>query len=140
MKNTLRYIFAIPIAIIISMILPKWFIFISNYFIPFEFIIQFIENYLIKFIAGWITVSVTIIIVPKRRVLFGALQLVLNLIGAIYMYKINNDFNYMFLIGGIIGLYLGYLVITGQNKELADEARKVKYDTDFKDIPSKLDK
>ena len=137
MKNTLRYIFAIPLAIIISMILPVWFMFIFNKFIPFEFITQFFENYLIKLLTGWITVGFTIIIVPKRKILFGFIQVTLNLITAIYLYKIGNNFNYLFLIGGFTGLYFSYFAVKEQakieeekalikNKELAEQIRKLK--------------
>ncbi|WP_282073202.1 hypothetical protein [Polaribacter atrinae] len=142
MKNTLRYIFAIPLGILVSMILPKWFMFIFNTFIPFDFINQFIENYLLTVFEGWVAVGVTVIIVPKRQILFGAIQVILNVIGAIYMYKLNNDFNYLFLIGGLVALYFSYGAQKEQkakeNKELANRIRKLKSDTGFKDTMSKL--
>lgn len=105
-KNTLRYILAIPLAIVASMILPKWFMFIFNIFIPFDFINQFIETYLLSVFAGWITVGVTFLIAPKRKILFALIQLTLNLIAIIYMFKIGGDFNYLFLIGTLLCLLM----------------------------------
>ena len=108
MKNILRYILAIPIGVIASMILPKIFMLIFNLFIPFESITNFIEQYLLAFFAGWVAVGFTILIAPRRRILFGIIQIILNLLSIIYMYTVNGDFNYMFLIGGIISLLMMY--------------------------------
>tara|TARA_R110002153_G_C13330970_1_gene498007 strand:+ start:8736 stop:9305 length:570 start_codon:yes stop_codon:yes gene_type:complete len=105
MKNTLRYIFAIPIGAILSIILPMWFIFLLESFMVFDFIIHFIDDYLINVFTGWLAVGFTIIIVPKKKKLFGIIQIVLSFIGAIYLYKINNEFNYRFFIGAFLGLF-----------------------------------
>ena len=143
MKNTLRYIFAIPLGILASMILPKWFMFLFNTFIPIDFINQFMENYLLTIFAGWVAVGFTIIIVPKRKIVFAVIVVLLNLISAIYWYKIGNDFNYLFLIGGFIGLYFGYGVQKEQkaieNKKLADRIREQKSKENIRDTMSKLE-
>ena len=136
-KNILRYIFAIPLGILASMILPKWFMFLFNNFIPFDLINQFIEDYLLAIFAGWLTVGFTIIIAPKRKILFGIVQVIINLISAIYMHKIGNNFNYLFLIGGFTGFFFSYFAVKEQakieeekalikNKELAEQIRKLK--------------
>lgn len=109
MKNTLRYILAIPAGIIASLILPTFFMWILKLFIPFDFITNFMENYLLPVFAGWVAVGFTIIIVPKRQFLFGVIMLLLNIIGSTYMYYAGEDFNYLFLIGGLIPLGIVYL-------------------------------
>ena len=105
MKNTYRYIFAIPIGVILSIILPMWFMFVLKSFMVFDFIIHFMDDYLVSVFTGWIAVGATIIIVPKRKFIFGIIQIILSFIGAIYMYKTNNEFNYLFFIGAFIGLF-----------------------------------
>ena len=121
MKNSLRYIFAIPLGIIASMTLPKWFMFIFKRFIPFDFVTDFIQNYLLTIFAGWIAVGFVILIVPKRKILFAIIQIAINFISAIYWYKISGDFNYLFLIGGFLVLGMYYLKELDEKKQGAEK-------------------
>ena len=121
MKNSLRYIFAIPLGIIVSMTLPKWFMFIFKRFIPFDFVTDFIQNYLLTIFAGWIAVGFVILIVPKRKILFAIIQIAINFISAIYWYKISGDFNYLFLIGGFLVLGMYYLKELDEKKQGAEK-------------------
>ena len=114
-KNILRYIFAIPIGVIASIILPKWFMFLFNKFIPLDFITDFIGLYLIKVFAGLVAIGFTVIIAPKKKTIFSILQIILMLISLIYDYNVNGDFNYLFLLGGVIGLFLSNSILKAKS-------------------------
>jgi hypothetical protein len=106
MKKILLYIIAIPVGLIASMLLPAFFSKVFDWFIPFDGITEFLDNYLLKFIGGWIAVGITAMIVPKYKIIFGIIMLILNVIASFYMITNGDDFNYLFVIGGIVALIL----------------------------------
>ena len=106
MKKTLLYIIAIPIGLVASILLPAFFSRIFQLFIPFEGITEFLDNYFLSFIGGWIAVGITALIVPQHKIIFGVIMLVLNIIASYYLFSKGNDFNYLFIIGGIVSLIL----------------------------------
>jgi len=108
MKNLIRYIIAIPIGIIASVLLPKWFEIIFDTFLPFDFINNFIDNYFLKFIAGFVATGITLLIVPNKKILFGVIVVVLNIASSIHLYCKGGGFNYLFLIGSIVPLAFYY--------------------------------
>ena len=106
MKRVLLYIFAIPIGLIASFILPTIFSKIFDYFIPFDAINNFLDTYLITALAGWIAVGISALVAPSKRILFASIMLILNIIATVYMFQKGDNFNYMFIIGGILALIL----------------------------------
>ncbi len=117
MKKAVLYILAIPVGLIASMVLPKIFETILDIFIPFEGINNFIDNHIMKIISGWIAVGVTVLMVPSKKVLFGIIMLELNLLAAVYMYQKGDEFNYLFIIGGILAFIFTLLENTNKNQE-----------------------
>ncbi|WP_024479275.1 hypothetical protein [Cellulophaga baltica] len=106
MKKILLYVIAIPVGLIASMLLPAFISKIFDWFIPFDGINMFLDNYFLKFIGGWIVVGFTAMIVPKYKLIFGTVMLMLNFVASYYIYSQGDDFNYLFVLGGIIALIL----------------------------------
>jgi hypothetical protein len=117
MKKIILYVIAIPVGLIASMLLPAFFSKIFDWFIPFDGINDFLDNYFLKFIGGWIAVGITAMIVPKYKILFGTIMLIFNIIASYYMYSQGDDFNYLFVIGGIIALILVGTQLSRTNEE-----------------------
>jgi len=122
MKKTLLYIFAIPIGLIASAVLPKIFSFIINIFIPFDGVIHVIDNYILKSLSGWIAVGITAMMVPSYKILYGLIMFGLCIIATLYMYYQGDRFNYLFLIGGILALII--LIINNTNNMFNKENDK----------------
>lgn len=114
MKN-LPYVFAIPLGLIASVILPAIFYKILSFFIPFENVNNFIDKYILTILCGWIAVGITALIVPAKKILFGSIMLALNIISTIWMYFKGDDLNYLFIIGGFFSLLF---VITIKKEDL----------------------
>jgi hypothetical protein len=106
MKKSLLYVIAIPVGLIASVLLPAYFSKVFEWFIFFDVIREFLDNYFLKFISGWIAVGVTALIVPKFKITFGAIMLALNIIASCYMFSKGDVFNYLFVVGGIVALIL----------------------------------
>jgi hypothetical protein len=115
MKKTVLYIIAIPIGLIASMVLPKIFETILDFFIPFEGINNFIDNYIMKIFSGWIAVGVTVLVAPSKKILLGIVMLLLNIVATIYMYTKGDEFNYLFIIGGILAFI--FAIMENSNKK-----------------------
>ena len=115
MKKNLLYIIAIPIGLIASMVLPKIFETILDLFIPFDTINNFIDNYIMKIISGWIAIGVTALIAPSKKILFGIIMLLLNIVATIYLYSNGAELNYLFIIGGILAFV--FVIMENSNKE-----------------------
>lgn len=114
MKRILLYIFAIPIGLIASLILPTIFSKIFDLFIPFDAINNFLDTYLITALAGWMAVGISALVAPSKKILFASVMLILNIIASVYMFQKGDSFNYMFIIGGILALIL---IIYGKMNE-----------------------
>jgi hypothetical protein len=117
MKKTLLYIFAIPVGLIASMVLPNIFEKILDLFIPFEGINNFIDNYLMKIMSGWIAVGITVLIAPSKKILYGIIMLLLNILASIYMYTIGDKFNYLFIIGGVLAFVFAIMEHSNKKEE-----------------------
>lgn len=115
MKKIILYIIAIPVGLLASMVLPKIFEFVLDVFIPFEVINDFLDNYLMKFLSGWIAVGIPVLIAPSKKKLYGIIMLGLNLSAVIYMYNASDEFNYLFLIGGVL-VFIFILFLNSENK------------------------
>ena len=120
MKKSILYIIAIPIGIIASMVLPKIFETILDRFIPFEGINNFFDNHIMKIFSGWIVVSVTALVAPSKKILFGVIVLLLNTVATIYMHTKGDELNYLFIIGGILALIFT-IVANSNGKEKVSE-------------------
>lgn len=103
-KRILLYIFAFPIGIVASAVLPKLFEYPIRFFIPFEFIREFLITYFLKLISGWIVVAITMLLAPSRKIVYGVVVVLLNLASAIFLYTNGQELNYLFIIGGVIAL------------------------------------
>lgn len=117
MKKNLLYIGAIPIGLVASMVLPKIFEIVLNLFIPFDVINNFIDNYIMKILSGWIAVGMTMFIAPSRKKIFGIIMLLMNVAAIVYTYSKGAQFNYLFIIGGILAFIFVTVVISGEEKE-----------------------
>lgn len=106
MKKILLFVVAIPLGLIASAVLPAIFSKILEMFMPFEAFTIFANDYLMVVLSGWIAVGITSFVVPSYKILFGSLMLGLSLIASTYMYYLGDEFNYLFLVGGILGLLL----------------------------------
>ena len=115
MKRVLLYIFAIPIGLTASLILPTIFSKIFDYFMPFDAINKFFDTYLITALAGWISVGVSAFVAPSKKILFACIMLILNIVASIYMFQKGDSFNYIFIIGGLLALIL--IIFVDMNKE-----------------------
>ncbi|SUX48515.1 hypothetical protein [Chryseobacterium indoltheticum] len=115
MKKTLLYIFAIPLGLIASIILPAIFSKVLIFFIPFESVNNFVDKYVITILCGWIAVGITALIAPSRKILFSGLMLILNIIATIWMFTNGDNFNYFFIIGGA----LSFVSVIINQKELS---------------------
>lgn len=115
MKKTLLSIIAIPVALIASMVLPKIFESILDLFIPFEGINNFIDNYIMKILSGWIAVGITVLIAPSKKIIYGMFMLLLNIVASIYMYTKGAEFNYLFIICGILAFI--FAIMENSNKK-----------------------
>ncbi|WP_033960435.1 hypothetical protein [Psychroserpens jangbogonensis] len=107
MKKTTLYIIAIPLGLVASIFLPIYFSKILHYFSPIEGITEFFDNYLITIFGGYIGVFIPALIVPKHKIIFGFIMLAICIISSFYMYSKGDDFNYLFVIGGLLGLIVG---------------------------------
>ncbi|MCG2459460.1 hypothetical protein K8352_01720 [Flavobacteriaceae bacterium F89] len=124
MKKVLLFIIAIPIGLIASMILPNLFSKIFTIFIPFDSITNFLDIYFMKFISGWIAVGITVIIVPSHKILFGLIMLGLNLLSAYYMFiSIGDEFNYLFVVGGILPLIFTFLEYSNKKTDPVHDSK-----------------
>jgi hypothetical protein len=85
-------------------LLPALFSKIFEWFIPFDGIREFLDNYFLRFIGGWITVGVTAFIVPRYKIIFGGIMLVFITFASYYMFSKGDDFNFLFVIGGLVAL------------------------------------
>jgi|AntRauMFilla1563_2_1112583.scaffolds.fasta_scaffold00368_2 hypothetical protein len=117
MKKILLYVIAIPVGLIASMLLPAYFSKVFEWFIFFDVIREFLDNYFLKFIGGWIAVGVTALIVPKFKITFGVIMLVFSIIASYYMFSKGDVFNYLFVIGGIVALILVGTVYSKLNED-----------------------
>jgi hypothetical protein len=117
MKKILLYVIAIPVGLIASMLLPALFSKIFEWFIFFDVIREFLDNYFLKFISGWIAVGVTASIVPNFKITFGVIMLVFSIIASYYMFSKGDAFNYLFVIGGIVALILVGTVYSKLNED-----------------------
>ncbi len=115
MKKKALYIIAIPLGLIASMVLPKIFEKILDLFIPFDGINNFIDNYIMKLFSGWIAVGITVLIAPSKKIIFGIVMLILNIVATIYMYTTGADFNYLFVIGGVLAFI--FVIMENLNKK-----------------------
>lgn len=115
MKKTILYIIAIPVGLLASMVLPKIFEFVLDVFIPFEVINDFLDNYLMKFLSGWIAVGIPVLIAPSKKILYGIIMLGLNLSAVLYMFNLSGEFNYLFLIGGVL-VFIFILFLNSENE------------------------
>lgn len=106
MKKILLYAIAIPGGLVASTLLPAFFSKILEWFIPFDGIREILDNYFLKFMGGWISVGIAAMIVPKYKFIFGVIMLALNIIASFYMFSKGDDFNFLFVLGGIIALIL----------------------------------
>lgn len=120
MKKTLLYIIAIPVGLIASMVLPKIFETMLDLFIAFDTINNFIDNYIMKIISGWIAVGVAALIAPSKKILFGIIMLLLNIVATIYMYTKGAELNYLFIIGGILAFVFVIMENSNKVKELLE--------------------
>lgn len=122
-KKILLYIIAIPAGLIASTILPSIFSKILNFFIPFRTITDFLDLYFLKFISGWIAVGIAGLVAPSHRILFASIMLGLNLLAAFYMYSLGDEFNYLFVLGGIAPLVLLVLHYLLEKSEAKNDMR-----------------
>ena len=113
MKRTLLYVFAIPIGLLASIILPAIFSKIFDVFIPFESVNNFIDKYIITILCGWIAVGITALVAPSKKSLFAGIMLFLNIIASIWMYTKGDNFNYLFVIGGALAFV--FILINEKN-------------------------
>lgn len=120
MKKILLYIFAIPIGIIASVVLPALYSNILKRFIPFDSINYFLENYFLTFASGWIAIGVTALIAPSKKILFGGIALALNVFASIYMYYLGDSLNYLFIVGGSLSLVFVISNYKNENLSLSD--------------------
>lgn len=117
MKDFLRYFFAIPLGVLASIIIPAIYTNIIGRFVPFEFANNLFETYLLPVFAGYFSVLVPILIVPKYKIHFGVVSFFMTTISIIYLYLKGDDFNYLFLLGSVIGLILGIFGIVQEKKD-----------------------
>lgn len=101
MKKILLYIFAIPLGIISAAILPIIYSHVLSYFIPFQFVDSFLQKYLIPFLGGWIAVAVTAVCAPSKRLLFAGIMLLINILTSLWMFRMGDNLDYMFILGSI---------------------------------------
>ena len=106
MKNILLYIIAIPVGLIASIIIPSLLEYIIIYFIPFETLVIFLQLWFLKLVAGSLTTVIPTLIVPNRKKLFFYATLALALFATICEYKRSGDFNYLYLMGALMGIGL----------------------------------
>lgn len=116
MKKILLYIFAIPIGLTASIILPAIFSKIFDYFIPFENVNDFLDKYLITILSGWIAVGITFLIAPSKKIFFAGIMLLLNIIASIYLSSKGDQLNYLFIVGGA----LAFISVIIYDKKLKD--------------------
>ncbi len=101
-----RFIFAIPLAIVASLILPIIYKYILNYFIPWDFANEVIDNYLIPFFAGSIIIGTSYLIAPRFKFIYATITFVLCLIAIYVDLTKSNTINYIFILGCIFGLII----------------------------------
>lgn len=117
MKDFLRYFFAIPLGVLASIIIPAIYTNIIGRFVPFEFANNLFETYLLPVFAGYFSVLVPILIVPKYKIHFGVVSFFITTISIVYLYLKGDDFNYLFLLGSLIGLVLGIVRVVQEEKD-----------------------
>lgn len=97
-----RFIFAIPIAILLNFIIPAINSYTLSYFIPWESITNLIDYYFIPFTSGSITVGASYIIAPKFKYIYAVIAFTICLLVTWWNYNENHNITYPFLIGSIV--------------------------------------
>lgn len=105
MKKVLLYVFALPIGILLSSILPVIYGNILEHFIPFELISNVLKSYLIPFFSGSILIGSTMFIVPDYKKIIGFVNVILTVI-LIFIFLEWTVYYFLYLLGNIFAFLI----------------------------------
>lgn len=112
----IRLIFAIPLAILASIIIPSINRYILKYFIPWDFANQIIDNYFIPFVAGSVTIGAAYLIAPRFKIGYAVTTFLICLFSIYLDYSKSDSINYVFAVGSGFGLIITF-IDSFKNKE-----------------------
>jgi hypothetical protein len=103
MNKNLLYIFALPLGLLLSSILPMIYGIILEHFIPFESLSNILKSYMIPVSSGSILTAAIVLIVPDYKKIFGYASVVLTIV-IIFVFLEWTLFYGFYLLGQIFGL------------------------------------
>ena len=148
MNKILLYIFALPVGLLLSSILPMIYGNILDHFMTFESISNILKSYIIPVSSGSILTAAIVLIVPDYKKIFGYASVVLTIV-IIFVFLEWTLFYGFYLLGQIFGLLFlikeGYSEIDNIEKGNFKDIIKTKqfqyteYETDKVYIQEKSD-